>query len=57
MTAIPFLIIETGQPVASMRRHGSFAHWIRVAAGLGARAAPHPGRQGAQGRVPQYPSR
>ena len=30
----PFLIIETGQPVASMRRHGSFAHWIRVAAGL-----------------------
>lgn len=34
MTATPFLIIETGQPVASMRRHGSFAHWIRVAAGL-----------------------
>ena len=33
MTA-PFLILETGQPVASMRRHGSFAHWIRVAAGL-----------------------
>ena len=33
MTA-PFLIIETGQPVASMRRHGSFGHWIRVAAGL-----------------------
>jgi len=33
MTA-PFLIIETGQPVASMRRHGSFAHWIRVAARL-----------------------
>ena len=31
----PFLIVETGQPVASMRRHGSFAHWIRVAAGLG----------------------
>ena len=30
----PFLIVETGQPVASMRRHGSFAHWIRVAAGL-----------------------
>ena len=30
----PFLIIETGQPVAPMRRHGSFAHWIRVAAGL-----------------------
>ena len=33
MTA-PFLIFETGQPVATMRRHGSFAHWIRVAAGL-----------------------
>jgi GMP synthase (glutamine-hydrolysing) len=31
---VPFLILETGQPVASMRRHGSFAHWIRVAAGL-----------------------
>jgi len=29
-----FLIIETGQPVASMRRHGGFPHWIRVAAGL-----------------------
>jgi GMP synthase (glutamine-hydrolysing) len=32
--APPFLIIETGQPVASMRRHGGFPHWIRVAAGL-----------------------
>jgi len=32
--ASPFLIIETGQPVASMRRHGGFPHWIRVAAGL-----------------------
>ncbi|QIL19508.1 glutamine amidotransferase [Thermomonas sp. HDW16] len=31
---VPFLILQTGQPVASMRRHGSFAHWIRVAAGL-----------------------
>ena len=30
----PFLILETGQPVASMRRHGTFPHWIRVAAGL-----------------------
>lgn len=29
-----FLIIETGQPVANLRRHGRFAHWIRVAAGL-----------------------
>lgn len=29
-----FLILETGQPVAGMRRHGGFAHWIRVAAGL-----------------------
>jgi GMP synthase (glutamine-hydrolysing) len=29
-----FLIIETGQPVPSMRRHGRFSHWIRVAAGL-----------------------
>ncbi|MGV8932324.1 MAG: glutamine amidotransferase [Luteimonas sp.] len=32
--APPFLIIETGQPVASMRRHGRFPHWIRTAAGL-----------------------
>ena len=31
----PFLILETGQPVPSMRRHGGFPHWIRVAAGLG----------------------
>lgn len=30
----PLLIIETGQPVAALKRHGSFAHWIRVAAGL-----------------------
>lgn len=30
----PFLILQTGTPTASMRRHGSFAHWIRVAAGL-----------------------
>lgn len=29
-----FLILETGQPVPSMRRHGGFPHWIRVAAGL-----------------------
>ena len=33
----PFLILETGQPVASMRRHGRFPHWIRVAAGPDAR--------------------
>lgn len=32
--AAPLLIVETGQPVASLRRHGGFAHWIRVAAGL-----------------------
>jgi GMP synthase (glutamine-hydrolysing) len=31
-----FLIVETGQPVANLRRHGRFPHWIRVAAGLGA---------------------
>lgn len=30
----PVLIIETGQPVAQLRRRGSFAHWIRCAAGL-----------------------
>ncbi|MGY0505712.1 glutamine amidotransferase [Luteimonas sp. e5] len=32
--SLPFLILKTGTPVAPMRRHGSFAHWIRVAAGL-----------------------
>jgi len=30
----PVLILSTGHPTATMRRHGSFAHWIRVAAGL-----------------------
>lgn len=30
----PFLIVETGQPVAAMKRYGGFPHWIRVAAGL-----------------------
>lgn len=30
----PFLILETGQPVASMRRHRGFPHWVRVAAGM-----------------------
>lgn len=35
----PFLILQTGQPVASLRRHGGFPHWIRVAAGLQRAAA------------------
>jgi GMP synthase (glutamine-hydrolysing) len=35
----PLLILETGQPVDSMRRHRGFPHWIRVAAGLPADAA------------------
>ena len=30
----PFLVLETGRPVPSMRRHGGFPHWIRTAAGL-----------------------
>lgn len=30
----PFLILQTGSPAAPLRRHGSFGHWIRVAAGL-----------------------
>jgi GMP synthase (glutamine-hydrolysing) len=34
MTEAPFLIIETGDPAPPLRRYGSFAHWIRVAAGL-----------------------
>lgn len=34
MNVPPFLIIETGQPTPSLRRLGSYSHWIRVAAGL-----------------------
>ncbi|GIX37864.1 MAG: GMP synthase [Silanimonas sp.] len=30
-----FLILETGRPLPSLRRHGDFTHWIRTAAGLG----------------------
>ncbi|MET0289277.1 MAG: glutamine amidotransferase [Pseudoxanthomonas sp.] len=37
MTQRPFLIVETGQPVPTMRRYGRFPHWIRVAAGLSER--------------------
>jgi GMP synthase (glutamine-hydrolysing) len=33
----PFLILETGTPVPSLRRHGGFPDWIRVASGLHAR--------------------
>jgi len=60
MALMPFLIIETGQPVASMRRHGSFAHWIRVAAGLDRddtvmvdveRGDPLPSREGFAGVI------
>ena len=56
----PFLILETGRPVASMRRHGGFPHWIRVAAGLERDAAvvtnvergdPLPPRQGFAGVI------
>jgi GMP synthase (glutamine-hydrolysing) len=34
----PLLIVETGQPAPSLRRHRGFPHWIRVAAGLPAGA-------------------
>ena len=27
----PFLVIEAGVPIPTMRRHGRFAHWIRIA--------------------------
>jgi len=55
-----FLILETGQPVASMRRHRGFPHWIRVAAGLERDAAvvvnveagePLPSREGFAGAI------
>ena len=57
---LPFLIVETGQPVASMRRHRGFPHWIRVAAGLEPDAAvvvdvehgqPLPQREGFAGAI------
>ena len=56
----PFLILETGKPVAPMCRHGDFAHWIRVAAGLSRddavvvdveRGEPLPGREGFAGAI------
>ena len=56
----PFLILETGQPVASMRRHRGFPHWIRVAAALPADQAvvvnvqagdPLPTREGFAGAI------
>ncbi|KAB7768442.1 glutamine amidotransferase [Xanthomonas maliensis] len=34
MGSLPFLILETGQPVPALKRYGRFADWIRVAAGL-----------------------
>ena len=56
----PLLILQTGQPTDSMRRHGSFAHWIRVAAGLDrddavvvdvAQGEPLPARDGFAGVI------
>lgn len=56
----PVLILSTGHPTEAMRRHGSFAHWIRVAAGLDRDAAividvehgePLPDRAGFAGAV------
>jgi GMP synthase (glutamine-hydrolysing) len=37
----PFLILETGRPLDPLRLHGSFGHWIRVAAGLHGREVRH----------------
>jgi GMP synthase (glutamine-hydrolysing) len=37
----PFLILETGRPIDSLRRFGGFGHWIRVAAGLHGREVRH----------------
>jgi GMP synthase (glutamine-hydrolysing) len=30
----PFLIIETGKPLPTLKRHGAFPDWIRIAAGI-----------------------
>jgi GMP synthase (glutamine-hydrolysing) len=60
MSQRPFLILETGQPLRTLKRHGGFSHWIRVAAGLGAHEAvvariergdPLPGRAGFAGII------
>ena len=49
----PFLIVETGQPVRSMRRYGGFPHWIRVAAGLeAAEYVPNPELEARYGFAP-----
>jgi len=37
----PLLILEAGRPLDPLRRHGSFGHWIRVAAGLHGREVRH----------------
>lgn len=47
----PFLIVETGTPITPMRRHGSFGHWIRVAAGL----APTDARRWSPPTEPETP--
>jgi GMP synthase (glutamine-hydrolysing) len=57
--ALPFLVLETGEPVRRLRRHGGFAHWIRVAAGLArdgvvaldVRDQPPPTRAGFAGAI------
>ena len=54
-----FLILQAGEPVAPLRRHGGFPHWIRVAAGLDADDAvavdivdePPPAREGFAGAI------
>ncbi|HSR66258.1 MAG TPA: glutamine amidotransferase, partial [Xanthomonadaceae bacterium] len=60
MASRPFLILETGQPAARLRRYGGFPHWIRVAAGLAAddtvvvnveRGEPLPDRAGFAGAL------
>jgi GMP synthase (glutamine-hydrolysing) len=57
--ALPFLVLETGEPVPGLRRHGRFAHWIRVSAGLerdgvvalDVREHPLPARAGFAGAI------
>ncbi|MCW4455841.1 glutamine amidotransferase [Flavobacterium sp. MXW15] len=60
MSPPPFLILETGQPAAPLKRYGRFPHWIRVAAGLGPRETvvanvaagdPLPARTGFAGAI------
>lgn len=49
-----FLLLETGQPLPSLRRHGDFTHWIRSAARLSTDEIEVV--RGSEGETPASPS-